>query len=387
MSYCSTILSQVIKEVNKYDFENQVSKNNGDKKTKKIECKDILTTMIFSQLARHDFTRDIINGLKTFQNDYYHLGIDHEIKRSSFSYALNKRPYKVFENFFYSMLKELTPEQKRKFNRKVNLIDSTTISLCLEKFDWAKYKRAKGGIKLHTMIDYDTLIPEKIIISNAKVHDIKGIEKNIDFKAGEIYVMDRGYACYRYLNNIDSYNAYFVTRIKDNWKIIRTSCRNVNRVSGVLLDENIEVAGNKNNEYPKELRMITFYHAESQKVLRFITNNFEMASDEIAELYKSRWQIELFFKWIKQHLKIKSFYSTSKNGVLIQIWSVLITYLLMIKIKTKYKIKMNVYEILRIIRNFINKRIDIYNLLTGIFDAKAPPNYDKKYGQLEIKFA
>jgi hypothetical protein len=386
MSYCLTVLSQVLKEVNKYDFEKQVSKYKGDKKTKKIECKDILTTMLFAQLAKHDFTRDIINGLKSFQNDYYHLGIDYEIKRSSFSYALNNRPYKVFEDFFYSMLKELTPEQKRKFNRKVNLIDSTTISLCLERFDWAKYKRSKGGIKLHTMMDYDTLIPEKVIISNAKVHDIKGIEKNIDYKADEIYVLDRGYACYKYLYDIELHGAYFVTRIKDNWKIIRTSSREVDRKNGILLDENIEVEGAKNKDYPKELRMVTFYHAESNKILRFITNNFEITSDEIALLYKSRWQIELFFKWIKQHLKIKSFYSTSKNGVLIQIWSVLITYLLMIKIKTKYKIKINVYEILRLIRNFIHKRIDIYSLLTGVFDIKIPPDYDSKYGQMELNF-
>jgi len=211
------------------------------------------------------------------------------------------------------------------------------------------------------------LIPEKIIISNAKVHDIKGVDGKIDFKEDEIYVKDRGYACYKYLYKIELAKAFFVTRIKDNWKICRTFSRNVNQENGVLLDENIVVEGEKNKEYPKELRMVTFYHSESGKILRFITNNFEMEASEIADLYKSRWQIELFFKWIKQHLKIKTFYSTSENGVKIQIWCALITYLLLMKIKLTLTINMSVYELLRKVKNFLDKRINIYNLLLNKF--------------------
>jgi len=150
---------------------------------------------------------------------------------------------------------------------------------------------------------------------------------------------------------------------------------------------NIKVFGLKEDEYPEELRRVTFYHKESGKTLKFITNNFEVTADEISDLYKSRWQIELFFKWIKQHLRIKSFYSTSKNGVLIQIWSVLITYLLMVIIKRKYSIEKNIYEILRQIRCFVLKRVDIYHLLSDSFEKGEPPDYDKKHGQLELKFA
>src|SRR4030042_5048211 len=364
MSYQTNILSQILKEVNRYDFKNQVSKHNGDFKVQKFTCFTVLVVMLFSQIRKKDATRNIISGIEAMSSDLYHLGID-EIKRSTLSDALNNRPEKVYEDYFYSLLSTIPRIAKRKFIRKVNILDSTTISFCLSKFNWAKYKSTKGGIKLHTIIDYDDLIPEKVIISNAKVHDIKGVDDKIDFKEGEIYVKDRGYACYKYLYKAELASAYFVTRIKDNWKIIRTFARENNPENNILLDEDIEVDGSKAKEYPKKLRMITFYHAESKKILRFITNNFEISAEEIADLYKSRWQIELFFKWLKQHLNIKTFYSTSENGVKIQIWCALITYLLLMKIKLKLKIEMSVYEILRKITDFLDKRICLFDLLSG----------------------
>lgn len=370
MSYQPNILSQVLKEVNKYDFKNQVSKNNGDYKVQKLFCYDLFTTMIFSQIKQKDSTRSITSGLDTLSSDLYHLGIS-EIKRSTLSDALNSRPSKVFEDYFYSLLSEMPRKVRRKFIRKVNILDSTTISFCLSKFNWAKYKTTKGGIKLHTIIDYDDLIPEKIIISNAKVHDIKGVDDKIDFKEGEVYVKDRGYACYKYLYKIELADAYFVTRIKDNWKIIRTFVRETNPKNNILLDEDIEVDSSKVKEYPGKLRMITFYHAESKKILRFITNNFEMSAEEIADLYKSRWQIELFFKWLKQHLNIKTFYSTSENGVKIQIWCALITYLLLMKIKSKINLDLSIFDILRKVADFLDKRINIYDLFSGNFKKKS----------------
>ena len=329
MSFNSTIFAQVLQEVNRYDFKNQVSKNNGDYKVQSFFCYDLLVTMLSSQIKKKDSTRNIISGLESMSSDLYHLGIS-GVKRTTLSNALNTRPAKVFEDYFYSLLEELPRRQKRKFIRKINILDSTTISFCLSKFNWAKYKSTKGGIKLHTMIDFDSLIPEKVLFTNAKVHDIKGVENKIEFIFGEIYVKDRGYASYKYLYDIDLAGAYFVTRIKDNWKITRVNSREVINANGVLLDEDIEVEGVKAVEYPKRIRMITFYHKDSKKVFRFITNNFEMSAEEIADIYKGRWQIELFFKWIKQHLNIKSFYSTSENGVKIQIWCALITYLLLI---------------------------------------------------------
>jgi len=385
MSYNSNILSQILNQVNKKDFENQVSNNKGDYKVHKIFCYDLLVSMISGQIKQHESTRTLISGMSLFYSDKYHLNIS-ELKRSSLSDALISRPAKVFEDYFYSLLSTMPRTSKRKFLKKVNILDSTTISFCLSKFDWAKYKSTKGGIKLHTVIDYDDLIPEKVIISNAKVHDIKGIDGEIDFKKDEIYVKDRGYACYKYLYKIELAKAFFVTRIKDNWKICRTFSRYVKPENDILLDENIVVEGNKNKEYPKELRMITFYHSESGKILRFITNNFEMEASEIADLYKSRWQIELFFKWIKQHLKIKTFYSTSENGVKIQIWCTLITYLLLMKIKSTLTINMSVYELLRQVKNFLDKRINIYDLLSGKYIEKSKLRIDNNYSQNDLLF-
>jgi len=385
MSFNSNILSQVLNEVNKYEFKNQVSKNNGDYKVQKLFCHDLFTAMIYSHIKQKESTRNIISGLYSFNSDFYHLGMN-EIKRSTFSDALNKRPSKVFEDYFYSLLSEIPRKEKRKFNRKVNILDSTTISFCLSRFNWAKYKSAKGGIKLHTVFDYDDLIPEKVIITNAKVHDIKGVDDKIDFNSGEIYVKDRGYACYKYLYKIELAGAYFVTRIKANWKITRTIAKPVNYDNGIFLDEEIEVEGIKAKEYPKNLRMIMFYHEESKKIFRFITNNFKMSAEEISDLYKSRWQIELFFKWIKQHLNIKTFYSTSENGVKTQIWCALITYLLLIKIKIKLKLEISIYEILRKITDFMDKRISIFDLLLGFIKKKPDRISNKDCEQLMLNF-
>jgi len=382
MSFNPSILSQVLKEVNKNDFKNQVSKYQGDYKASVFSCYNLMTSMIYSQITKKESTRDISNGIESMHSDFFHLGLNH-VKRTTLSDALNTRSEKIFEDYFYKLMEDLTPIQKRRFIKKVNIIDSTTISFCLKKFDWATFKTAKGGIKLHTMIDYDTLIPEKVLISNANVHDIKGIYDKIDFKTGEIYVYDRGYASYSYLYSIEAKQAFYVTRIKDNWNIIRTASREVDTNTGVMLDETIEVVGSKKKDYPIPLRMITFHHKETGKIFRFITNNFEMNAFEIAEIYKGRWQVELFFKWIKQHLKIKSFYSTSENGVKIQIWCALITYLLLLKIMNKFNIKFSIFHFLRKISNFIDKRIYMYDLLYGFYEKF---RFEKKSEQMELQF-
>jgi hypothetical protein len=267
---------------------------------------------------------------------------------------------------------------------KINLIDSTTISLCLEKFDWAKYKKKKGGIKLHVMLDSQTKLAEKVYITNAVCHDMNAIRGVIEFKKGEIYVYDRGYACYNYLQDIELSGAYFVTRLKSNWKIRVVKNNHVKRTNGVMKDQIIEVAGSKKNEYPNTLRLVTFFHEESNKVLKFLTNNFRLSAKKIAAIYKTRWQIELFFKWMKQHLKIKSFLSRSENGVRIQIWSALITYVLLHLVKSRLTCEIEIFEIYRRIQDHLFTKIDIYDLLTNNFEKK------KDVGglrQLELKYA
>lgn len=363
MAYQGNILSQIVREVNNYEFEKQVSKYSGDYKTSKFSCFNLLVTMLYTHLKFNMTLRDIVNGFGLMLKSFYHLNMK-SIKRSTLSDALRERNHKIFESYYYSLLGSLNRKQKRKLGKKLNIIDSTTISLCIERFNWAKYKSTKGGIKMHTLIDGDSSIPELVIITTADKHDIKGIRGEIDFKKDEFYVYDRGYACYNYLYSIELNGAFFLTRIKSNWKY-RVIERKVFDDGDILFDEIIKIEGTKAYEYPKPLRLVTFYHKESGRIFKFITNNFELSPETISEIYKSRWQIELFFKWIKQHLKIKSFLSTSENGVKIQIWCALITYLLLNIIKQKYNIKLNLHPMIKLISAGLEKKLNLLELLTA----------------------
>jgi len=385
MAYQGTILTQILKEINRHEFKNQVSKYSGDHKTHKLNCFNLLAVMIYTQLKSSITLRGIVIGLGLMLSSFYHLNLK-SIKRSTLSDALKQRDSRIYEKYYYSLFKNLNREQRRKFGNKINIIDSTTISLCVEKFDWAKYKSTKGGIKLHTMIDGDTRIPEHVIITNANVHDIQGVKKQVTHRRGEIYVYDRGYACYRYLYDIELQGAFFVTRLKSNWNI-KVLKSEMHDGTAVLFDEIVEVDGPKRSEYPKPLRVVTFYHEVSGKILKFLTNNFEMTAEMIAEIYKYRWQIELFFKWIKQHLKIKSFLSTSKNGVKIQIWCALITYLLLHIIKSRLVGDVDLFEIYRRITLALDKKIDIYELLTNKIESTIVIKNTCDFGQMELLYA
>jgi IS4 transposase len=267
---------------------------------------------------------------------------------------------------------------------KVNLIDSTTISMCIEKFEWAKYRKRTGGIKLHVMLDSETQVAEQVLITNAVCHDMNAIRDVIEFKKGQMYVYDRGYACYNYLYDIELAGAYFVTRLKSNWKIKVIKNRRVRKGTGVKKDQLIRVTGSKKDEYPKDLRLVTFYHKESKKTLQFLTNNMRLSSKRIADIYKSRWQIELFFKWMKQHLKVKTFLSTTANGVKIQIWCALITHVILQMIKALVVCEADIFMIYRRIQDRLFEGIDLFDLLTDIAKRRNPP---EDYGQQELQYA
>jgi hypothetical protein len=277
----------------------------------------------------------------------------------------------------------LNRSEKRRLGVKLHLIDSTTISLCLEKFEWAKYRKKKGGIKLHVMLDGETKIAEQVLFTNAVCHDMNAIKGAIDFKKGEVYVYDRGYACYNYLYQIELAGAFFVTRRKSNWKIRVITNRREKKSTGIMADQLIEVAGVKRNEYPIALRLVKFYHTESKKVLEFLTNNFRLSAKKIADIYKTRWQIELFFKWMKQHLKVKTFLSTTENGVKIQILCALITYVLLHIVKSRLLCDIDVFEIYRRVQEHLFSKMDLYDLLTHTIAEKGLDDY----GQLELKYA
>jgi hypothetical protein len=382
MAYQASILSQIVREVNRYDFQKQVSKYNGDRKISKLSCFNILVAMIFTHLKTNKTLRDIVLGFKTSLASLYHLGIK-SMKRSTLSDGLRNRPASVYEDFYYGLLASLNRSEKRRLGIKLHLIDSTTISMCLEKFEWAKFRKKKGGIKLHVMLDGETKLAEKVLFTTAVCHDMNAIKGAIYFNKGEMYVYDRGYACYNYLYQIELAGAFFVTRRKSNWKIRVIKNRRKKQRTGIMADQIIKVAGTKKKEYPKALRLVTFYHKESKKVLEFLTNNFRLSAEKIADIYKTRWQIELFFKWMKQHLKVKTFLSTSENGVKIQIWCALITYLLLHIVKSRLTCEIDVFEIYRKVQEHLFSKMELYDLLTCRLSEKS----EKDWGQLELQYA
>ena len=341
MSFNSTVFSQVLQQVSRYNFNCQVSKYNGDKGSSKFNCFSILAIMCFMQLKSKSSLRDVTTGMNIFQNNFYHLGMTRigRLSHTSLSDAMRSRPYEVFENFFYHLLEKVYEYKGKKGSkgakrlRKIlKLIDSTTISLCKNMYDWAKFRKTKSGIKLHTVFDPDLLAPVQILITNAKKHDVSIVDK-LDIKEGEMYAFDRGYNSFKYWNDIELANEFFVTRMKKNAKFHVLKKKVLSGKNGVLGDRIIRIKGTKGKDYDGKLRLVKYYDDETKKTFDFVTNDFKTSAKAIADIYKTRWAIELFFKWIKQHLKIKKFVSTSENGLKVQIWCSMILYLLLVLIK------------------------------------------------------
>jgi len=384
MAYQASILTQVLAHVNRHDFQKQVSKQNGDRKISNLSCFCLLVAMIYAHLKPNRTIRDIVLGFETAASKLYHLGMKAAPKRSTISDSLADRPAQVYEDYYRKILESLNRNERRRLGMKVNLIDSTTISMCIEKFEWAKYRKRKGGIKLHVMLDSYTHLAEQILVTNAVCHDMNAIRGEIEFKKGQMYVYDRGYACYNYLYDIEIARAFFVTRLKSNWKYRVLKNRSFRKGTGVLKDQLICVTGSKKDEYPVALRLVTFHHKKSGKTLKFLTNNMKLSAKRIADIYKMRWQIELFFKWIKQHLKVKTFLSTTANGVKIQVWCALITYVLLHKIKELVTSKIDVFAIYRRIQDHLFEGIDLFDLIAERVKRRKT---QEEYDQLELLYA
>ena len=313
-----TVLAQMQEIISRYDFQKTVFLHKGDKSVKKFTSHNLLTIMLYAQMTAKMSLRDICDGLKSKMNYWYHLSIN-SISRNNLSHALLKRPAEMFESIFYQLLMKLKSERgaisdKRfKFKNSLRSIDSTTISLCLSLFDWAKFRRAKGGIKLHTMFNNKEQLPEFIIISEAKEHDIN-IAYDVPIQEGGIYVMDKAYLCYDFLEKIRENRAFFVIRTKTNsqYRILE---RRKKTGIGVKADWIVKITGSKAKDYPEKLRVVKYYDADTKQTYEYYTNNFKLSAKTIADIYKSRWDIEIFFKFIKQNLKIKTFFGTSENAV------------------------------------------------------------------------
>ena len=352
-------------------FDRLVHKYNGNKHVRHFSCWNQLLSMIFGQLTGRDSLRDLMISIEPHKPKYYHLGFGAGTSRSNFANANEKRNCRIFEEYAFYLIdqarKSSIIDQDFQLNIDGNIyaFDSTTIDLCLSVFWWAKFRTTKGGIKLHTLYDVKTSIPSFIHVSPASVHDVNALDL-LYYEPGGYYILDRGYVDYERLFRIHQSSAYFVVRAKDNLQFRRMYSNKVNKDNGVLLDQIGKLTGfYVSKDYPEKLRRIKFYDEETDNDLEFLSNSFDITAEEIAQLYKYRWKVELFFKWIKQHLKVKSFWGTSLNAVKIQVYSAIITYCLVALVRNKMKVDRSTYEILQILSISLLDKTPLNELLTN----------------------
>ena len=349
------VFSQVILHLPARVFDRCVEHYDGNKYVKHFSCWNQLLCMMFGQLSARDSLRDLLISITPHKAKFYHLGFGMNVTRSNLQLANERRDCRIFEEFAYAMIAKarsistVDSDFKLDIPGSVYAFDATIIDLCLNVFWWAEFRATKAAVKIHALIDVKTSIPCFIHITDASVHDVNGLDL-LRYENGGFYVLDRGYLDFQRLFNIHSKGAYFITRARKRFAFNRISSRKVKKKKGILCDQTISLQNfYPLKGYPLPIRRIRFYDKDSEKRFVFLTNNFQLPAEEIALLYKYRWKIELFFKWIKQHLKVKSFWGTSENAVRIQIYSAIITYTLIIVIKSKLKLTRSNYEILQIL--------------------------------------
>jgi len=367
MNKVYTIFSELLKLCPRYHFDKAVQRYQGDRYVKTFTTWQQFMAILYSQIAQKDSLRDIVTGLSSHAARWYHLGLT-GIYKSTLCDANAKRDYRIFEGLFYHLLdrcKNLTPKHKFRFKNPLYTIDASTIDLCLSVFPWAKFRTTKGAIKLHCLYDHSGALPTFLTITDGKKHDVRVVKDNtFPLLPDSIVSVDKAYIDYNWLNSLDEQGVWFVTRAKSNSDYAVVGQHPISG-KGVLSDERISLQGPMTkNKYSKELRLIRYYDTEREKTLTFLTNNFKLAATTIAQIYKSRWQIELFFKWIKQNLKIKSFLGTSKNAVLSQIWVAMCYYLLLTYIKYQTKYGFSLLHLSRVIREMLFERTALIDILT-----------------------
>ncbi len=368
MSHISTIFNQFLQLIPRHEFEKLVQKHKGDRYVKYFSCWQQLITLLFAQIRGKDSLRDIETSLKTQSSRWYHIGLQN-IKRSTLADANNHRSHKIYEALFYYLLercKSITPKHKFRFNNPLYSLDASVIDLCLNMFPWAKFRKRKGAIKLHCLYDHSGSIPTFLVVTDGKQHEIKVTKKlELPIMPDSIISVDRGYIDFKWLYSLDESKVFFVTRAKKNIQYEVTGQHKVNKKKGLLFDKTIRLTGcYQKKDYPKELCIVGYKDPETGKKYVFLTNNFKLAAYTITQIYKARWQIEIFFKWIKQNLKIKSFLGTSKNAVLTQIWIAMCYYLLLSYIKYQTKYSYSLLELSRIFSETIFEKISLIDLLS-----------------------
>lgn len=363
------VFAQLFDILPKYEFDKSVACYHGNFRVKGFTCWIQFLAMSFGQLTNRESLRDTVNCLAAHHRKFYHLGIKFKVNLSTLALANETRNWRIYADFAQVLLQKarllyLHDEFGLEISNTVYALDSTTIDLCLSVFWWAPFRKAKAAVKLHTLLDLRGNLPTFIAITDGKTHDVKILDELV-FEPLAIYLMDKGYLDFTRLYRINQASAFFVTRAKINLAGHRIYSKEVDKRSGLRCDQTIELTTYYSRQaYPARLRRVKYFDKEQRKTYVFLTNNFEIEALEVALLYKNRWQIELFFKWIKQHLKIKRFWGESENAVKTQIWIAICTYLMVAIIKKELKIERNLYEILQIISVSIFDKTQLNQLLT-----------------------
>jgi Domain of unknown function (DUF4372)/Transposase DDE domain len=349
-----TVFSQVVDYLSRYEFLKCVSRYRGDYQQKSFSCWDQYLAMAFAQLTYRESLRDIEACLRSMSGKLYHMGFRSRVARSTLAEANESRDWRIYADFAQVLIGIARPLYARDpigvdLDQSLYALDSTTIDLCLSLFPWARFRKHKAAVKMHTLLDLHGNIPTFISITDGKVHDVNILDEFLP-EAGAFYVMDRGYVDFERLFEFTLSSAFFVVRTKSNVLLQRRYSHAVDKTTGVRSDHTVILtAMDSATAYPDALRRVTYLDVETKKRFKFLTNNFTLPAHTIAQIYKCRWQVELFFKWIKQHLRIKAFFGTSENAVKTQIWIAVSVYVLVAIVRKRLGLEASLYQILQIL--------------------------------------
>lgn len=378
-----SLFAQILELIDRTDISKLVREHQTDKHNKGCNTWTHLVSMLFMQFSGVNSLRDISNGLRSATGNLSHLGVTQAPSKSTISYQNKNRDYKVFEQLYYKLLDKYEPslERKRKYakrlKRKIFIMDASVIPLCLSLFDWAKFRTKKGALKLHAVLDYDTGLPNYVCMTDGKQHDVK-VAKDTIFPSDSVLVIDRAYVDYAWLYNLDSNHVFFVTRLKSNAdiKIVESFLTN-EKHDHILTDQDIMLTGfYSSKRYPKKLRVVKVFDELNKQFLFLLTNQMSWTANTISQLYKARWDVEVFFKHLKQLFRIKSFVGTSANAVRIQMWSSMICMLLIRYLKLKAKYKWHLSNLITFFRMNIFVKINLWNWIDKpiLIREKPPPS-------------
>ena len=351
------------------EFQECVARYGGDHRTRSFSCHDHFLVMAFAQLTFRESLRDIEVCLRALGKKLYHMGIRGKVSRSTLADANERREWRIYRDFAMALIERVRPLYAGEafgvdLDNTVYALDSTTIDLCLSMFPWAPFRKAKGAIKLHTLLDLRGSIPVFLQVSNGKMHDVRFLDA-ITPEPGAFYLMDRAYVDYQRLYRLHQARAFFITRARKNFRFIRQSSSPVDKTTGLRCDQRVTLKSfYPAKEYPEAFRRIHYVDMETKKTYIFLSNNLTLPAITIADLYRCRWHVELFFKWIKQHLRIKAFYGTSENAVKTQIWTAIATYLLIALLKKRLRLDPELHTLLQVFSVTLFEKIPIFEALS-----------------------